>query len=175
MSRYSIESHIWADKKDVVDALVSYLYNEFYIVDLFKGAKKLEELQKASYEEELELYTVSNLKDGLVMLCCDYDGFHDEKILSISEKLSCDAIYGHNNDGVDNWRWITFTKGITLDGYWYLGLEGQEWVCFPEKYRPLSLHLYEAFDKYSVGYNHASLSDTIRIDSETFIICAKEI
>ncbi len=71
MSRYSIESHIWADKNDVVDALVSYLYNEFYIVDLFKGSKKLEELLEASYEEQLEIYTVSNLKDGLVMLCCD--------------------------------------------------------------------------------------------------------
>ncbi len=59
--------------------------------------------------------------------------------------FSCYAIYGRT----DNWRWITFTKGIKLEEYWYLGLEGQEWVCFPEKYRrPLSFHIYEAFDKY---------------------------
>lgn len=171
MSRFSIESHIRADKKDVVESLTVFLYIENRMVETYSGVKKLEELQD-SYQENRELYTVSNLKDGWVMLCCEYNGFHDETIQYISEDLGCDAIYGHNNDGVDNWRWITYTKGIPLEEYWYLGREGQEWVCFPDRYKPESLHIYEAFDRYSSGYNHASLHDALFIDPETVIVCA---
>lgn len=160
MSKYSIEIHFKETKDKVLDELTALLYVMGYDeVDVI-GAPHLN-----------QLYVIADLLEGeQCLLCCSHSPLNVEIAASISKTLACDAIYGHSNDGADNWRWIAFSQGEKKGEYWYLGKEGQEWVADPERFTPNSLTLYEAFDRYSCGYKHLTIKEAVLLDPKSVII-----
>lgn len=93
----------------------------------------------------------------------DLDG---ERLLAgMSAAESCDAVYGHNNDGVDNWRWIIFRGGPRDGEYWYVG---QAWARRPDGHAPESLTLREAFESAGRRFHHLTVSEVVAREWRNF-------
>ena len=88
-----------------------------------------------------------------------YALYHEELLAFQSAQLQTTALYGHENDQVDNWRWVLFEQGKEVASYWYLGQEDQRWYDWPEEEPrpPGALTLQEAFATKGRPYYHLSL------------------
>lgn len=91
-------------------------------------------------------------RSGWTLLWGSWGDWLDESLISyIASELRCDAMYGHDNDQTDNWRWIEFLQGERTGEYWYTG---QIWYRYPDRYPAEAATLTEAFQKAGRNYLH---------------------
>lgn len=157
MSRFSHEHHLQAPQEDVINSL--YAHCALRGADVEDVTLPADEAERAAlsampFEAEVERFIVGPTDATGWSILFSERGLDDEGLLAdISEFQSCRALYGHNNDQTDNWRWQMLEQGRTLGEYWYVG---QAWVRLPEHHpRPEgALTIYEAFEAWGRTYHH---------------------
>jgi hypothetical protein len=77
-------------------------------------------------------------------------------VQEISEYTASVGLYGHYNDQVDDWRWITFQSGAEIAKYWYGPTKKDDWYRWPGvvKRPPGAMTLGEVFDSFGRYYHH---------------------
>jgi hypothetical protein len=172
MSRRSRNHHVRAPQPAVIVELVAKLWSEPDTVDVdVIGVEEAMALEEGRYDpntnEHERCWAISpNVVDPFdptsaalhpsdwTILSGTY-GYDDTILAHLAATLRCDALYGHLNDSIDDWRWLRFRAGALVDQYWY---QGQEWVRFPDRVpRPTgALTLSEAFASMGRTYGHES-------------------
>lgn len=169
MSKFSHEHHILLLQDEVINSLYRYSlihgYDSMEIIDLPASVQDREKLLKSNQDLNLMRFIVgpSDLNAWSIIFS-EWD-YNDEEIVSfLSEDSNSLAIYGHNNDQVDNWRWIILDKGQNVAEYWYTG---QKWARFPKLNRPEgALTIGEAFESKGRSYNHWTFEQILKNGDE---------
>lgn len=90
---------------------------------------------------------------GLTRVWGDRGQFDELWVTDVARRLGCDAMYGHYNDRVDNWRWLHLVGGEERDAFWYLGQP--EYVGWRTGTAPLpKAELGAAFRAFGTTYPH---------------------
>lgn len=175
MSRYSHEHHVRAHQEPILPLMETVFRSQnCRSFEIFPLPLDMEERNAfidtfCQPDDDYSLYIVSSTDaQGWTMLWGDYNEQHqDELIAFLSEQLETTALYGHNNDQVDNWRWILFQQGEEVATYWYVGRDEDQWVNFPEYPTPPgAMDIYDAFKAQGRTYHHLNISSAVDIMSQ---------
>ncbi len=123
MSKFSVEYHIKSSYQKTLQSLKQYYEEKNYFDIEILSVEEIQKLNLDDFDLEYIQYVVlESSSNGWTIIVSDYN--RDENLVKfISQKCQCPALYGHNNDSTDNWRWIYFEEGNIIDEYWYLGQE----------------------------------------------------
>lgn len=166
MSTFSHEHHFNLDQTELIDSMKSFFDSEAIIlleeIDLPDSEKERQVIAEKIEPEKIGRFLVVSDHEKNWSLVFSETDIDDEKLVAfIAGQKKCDAIYGHHNDQVDNWRWILFHNGKRTNEYWYLG---QEAVRFPEKYPKESKtikNISQALASLGQVYHHLSFSNVV--------------
>lgn len=164
MSTYSNHHQFRASLADVVDAATGFLWSQRLTLDveclaLADAAAHIEQLD-ALPDEQFWRGWVLAAEGGWTSLWGTWGGSDEALVRDVAGTLGCDALYGHHNDQVDNWRWIRFFAGAPRDEYWYTG---QAWFRFGHL-EPEAMTHWEAFTSMGRDYAHLSFHGALHAD-----------
>jgi hypothetical protein len=136
VSRYSNHHQFCAAAGAVLDAAEAWLWSEPDTLDVTRlplagSAAHLEQLDTLPEDQLWRGWVVAAEPDGWTVLWGTWGGDDEALVLDIARDLGCDALYGHHNDQVDNWRWIRIFAGRPRDQYWYTGQAWYRWSDLP--------------------------------------------
>ncbi len=158
MSRFSANHHIRLPQVDVLRYVEAFLWNDLATFDVrilpLSSDPPFFPEEVATAEKLLSRHWLISPTDasGWTALWGDWGAWPDESLIAyIAAEAGCNALYGHNNDQTDNWRWIEFSQGKRHAEYWYTG---QLWYRFPDRYPPEAPTLPEVFQKAGRQYLH---------------------
>jgi hypothetical protein len=143
MGKYSREYHFQAFQEPVIAAIKARWW-EWVAVEV-RDYLDNRELDQLLHDRSLDVYVVSPTdQQGWTIVWNERD---DENLVQeISQYTPSIGLYGHYNDRVDNWRWITFQSGAKIAEYWY------RWPGV--KRPPGAMTMGEMFGSFGRKYHH---------------------
>ncbi|MCA9635497.1 MAG: hypothetical protein KC420_05620 [Myxococcales bacterium] len=160
MSTFSSHHQVRAPQEDVLEVMSWMLWSEPDVIDVevltpAEARARGEALELGEDDELPRVWAIAPTdQGGWTALWASWGGHDEPLIRRLAAELGCDALYGHDNDQVDNWRWIRIRGGVEVDEAWFLG---EAWAR--ERGRPLpSMSLGEAFGSFGRSYEHRSFS-----------------
>jgi hypothetical protein len=151
MSKFSHEHHFYTNQNRVIEAMGS-----FFLIDQDGGVIDVT-CAEATKNDAGYLISPTDASGWTVMWSSAY-GLDEEIVAFISRHTACDALYGHRNDSVDNWKWMQLHNGVVVGEYHYVG---QTWVRYPDRAPAEALTLSEAFRALGRTYHHLSFSGAL--------------
>ncbi len=166
MSKYSREHHIQLPQKEICGLMETFFIIEGFDGTIIKGLSDNNEDQKNLINDNEDLkaarYIISPTDtDGWSIIWSEWD-FIDVQLLEfIAKEKNCITIYGHNNDQVDNWRWIIIKNGKIDKELWYLGQTEYDLFKLGGKMPNGFLTLKDAFISFGRSYHHFTFSEVL--------------
>lgn len=164
MSRFSNNHHLNAPFQKVLDALVSYCWGqrETLEVEEFAPRDPVSERESSLNYWEERRFAIMGDTAGWTQIWTTWGSYDEELMEQLAQDLGCDALYGHNNDSVANWRWIRFQAGLRTQEFWYLDQpQYASWRAgrgmLPQP------HLYEAYREWGREYAHESYASALML------------
>jgi hypothetical protein len=152
MGKYSREYHFQAFQEPVIAAIMARWW-EWVTVEV-RDYLDERELDQLLHDQSLDVYVVSPTdQQGWTIVWNERD---DEKLVQeISQYTASVGLYGHDNDRVDNWHWITFQSGAKIAEYWYGATKKDDWYRWPGVKRPPgAMTMGEVFGSFGREYHH---------------------
>jgi hypothetical protein len=157
-SKHSWEYHFEAFQEPVIAAIKALRWWEWDTVEV-RDYSDQRELDQLLDDQSLDVYVVSPTdQQGWTIV---WDELRDQKLAQdISEYTASVGLYGHDNDRVDNWCWITFQSGTKIAEYWYAPTKEDDWYRWPGVKRPPgAMTMDEVFGSFGRTYKHLRARD----------------
>ncbi len=153
MGLYSHNYHIQADHAAVVDGIICWIADQGWLPEVIAAPQASDLADSAAGPTAMYLVGPTD-PSGWTEIWSAWDAGDEGLVAFLSMQSQCRALYGHDNDRCDNWRWIHFERGQVVAGYWFTG---QLWVRFPRLAPAEAATLWAAFAEQDRTYSHMDL------------------